>query len=484
MALVQKLADIFTGKNATAINQPWPPDGHGARISNYLTNQSIFDGDHVNALNDHEDKDRYGVYIVCNVGGLMVKSIADLLFGEEFTLEYPEGAADKDIERIAEIMRRNEFQTLCFENALDGMPSGDAVFTTRKEDNKAVIESAQVTTWVPDLDPDNIRNVRSHMFGWKRTVMDGKKKTDYLRQVIHEKGKITNKLWLMKGERLVREVSLNVLYENPPPVTEPTGIDDDFLVVHVPNFRPAREYFGRGEYKGLEGLFSALNARISQEDFILTYHADPILELPVDQFDSKVAKTGRINKRDLDVIPKSADGYGANYITYDGRLTDAKEFIDGLIDKILLISETARQLVGINDGGVAESGRALKYRLMRTLAKVGRKRRYYDSAIPKILELAQRLEGVSEPLTPKVVWPDGLPQDVQELIETETAKQDAGLTTRKRSIMVVDGLDETEAEARVEEIDAEDEAGQAAVQTAAVGKKTPINVNVGDLSDA
>ena len=312
--------------------------------------------------------------------------------------------------------------------------------------------------------------------------MDGQKKTDYLRQVIHERGRITNLLWLMRGEKLEKPADLSVLYDDPPPKTEETGIDD-FLVVHVPNFRTAREYFGRSEFIGLESLFSALNARLSQTDFNLTYHADPILGIPRDVFREKVNETGEVDKRELRVMPFDEDGRLAEYVTYDGRLSDAKEFIDGLVDKILLVSETARQLVGLDAGGVAESGRALKYRLMRTLAKVNRKRLYYSTAIPKILELAQRLEGVKDPVIPKVVWPDGLPQDIQEMIETETAKQAAGLTTRKRSVMLIDGLDETEAEARVVEIDAEDERGQTAIQTGAVAKKQPINVNVGTLEE-
>jgi len=488
MSLIQTLANkVNPSSNVMPIYQEWPPEEHTARIKWYKTCQMIFDGDHLNAFEDSDDMDRFGRYIVCNVGALIVKALNDLLFGEELTLEMPKGTSDKDAQRVTDIWERNQGQTLYFESGLETMNSGDGITTLRAEDGKAYIEPANVISWVPEIDPDNVRHVLSHTLAWEREVKTGREIKKYLRMVVHEKGKIINKLFEMQGGRIKAEVNLSVLYDDPPEEEQDTGVDD-FLLVHTPNFRISREYFGRSEYLGLESLFSALNARLTQSDFVFEKHSDPILGIPADTFSVLLKEGGgEIDKKELQTIRMGENGEKPEYTTWDSKMDSAAAFIDGLLDKILLISETARQLIGDEKGGVAESGRALKYRLMRTLAKVNRKRNYYSHTIPATLSLAQQLEGAKDPVKVNIKWPDGLPQDVIETIEAEERKLAAGLTSRKRSIMVVDNLNEKEADERAQEIEAEEEKMDAQVAArVAPGQRVPpqIKVDVGGLEEA
>ena len=65
----------------------------------------------------------------------------------------------------------------------------------------------------------------------------------------------------------------------------------------------------------------------------------------------------------------------------------------------------------------------------------------------------KKLQG--EPVYPEIIWKDGLPVDEREAIENETMRIDSGLTSRKDSLVRLDGLDDEMAERKAKEIDDE-----------------------------
>ena len=106
---------------------------------------------------------------------------------------------------------------------------------------------------------------------------------------------------------------------------------------------------------------------------------------------------------------------------------------------------------------------------MRTIAKVNRKKLYYDKNIKEALYVAQLLSKSwgakaggkvfkGKPEVPGLVWQDGLPNDEVELIDNEVKKVDAGLTSQKASIMKIHNVDEENADKMKKEIDKEKEA--------------------------
>jgi hypothetical protein len=140
-----------------------------------------------------------------------------------------------------------------------------------------------------------------------------------------------------------------------------------------------------------------------------------------------------------------------SYITWDAHLTAAFTQFDKILDLLFMLSETAPSAFGLDKFGVAESGRALRLRLLRTLAKINRKRLYYDTALKQALLTAQILDvthGSSsyEPEEPTIQWADGLPEDVVEMVEIESQRMAAGNTSVESSIRRLDGPDAVEAE--------------------------------------
>jgi hypothetical protein len=239
-------------------------------------------------------------------------------------------------------------------------------------------------------------------------------------------------------------------------VPEELSVDElpnDFLVRHIPNYRTSRDFYGRSEFLGIHDLVSALNARLTQYDFVLTNHAEPKMQVPPGVMD----ENGEVDRNELEFIEaQDTDQSVTKYIEYDASLADSKAIIDELTSKILMIAETDRAAIGLAEGGGPVSGRAMKLSMTRTLAKVARRRRMYDIAIPDLLEIAQRMMGITDPVRPTLLWPDGLPSDRAEEIEEMTQRILNGTISRRQAVERLDGVDEETAEERIAEID-EDE---------------------------
>lgn len=133
-----------------------------------------------------------------------------------------------------------------------------------------------------------------------------------------------------------------------------------------------------------------------------------------------------------------------------------------------MFSETSPDAFGMGDGKV-DSGRALKLRLMRTIAKVARKRLYYDAALKEVLHTAQLLAkawdlGVynedkddyslklNNAEVPEIEWSDGLPIDETEAIANEQIRIESGNTPTVDSIMRLDRVDKDTALKKLAEI--------------------------------
>ncbi len=83
-----------------------------------------------------------------------------------------------------------------------------------------------------------------------------------------------------------------------------------------------------------------------------------------------VDRDGKIRFDRMEAIELHAGDQPPSYITWDAHLTAAFTQFDKLLDLLFMLSETAPSAFGLDKFGVAESGRALRLRLLRTLAKM------------------------------------------------------------------------------------------------------------------
>jgi hypothetical protein len=443
---------------------------HRSRINTYDYYEKLFMGEHFSAFSIKINNNMYGKeyekirYVVVNFAGLITRIIADLLFIEPPKIQMPDGG---DQAWVDEFVKENNLRTQNYESALTNSYLGDSLFKFRINKRRAtdtvptvIVEEITPKIWFPEPNPYNIKaEPEKTELAWKVGI-NGK---EYLRKEIHTPGLITNELWLLDGTTIKMKVGLDALGEAGLNDTQEIKIKDP-VIIHIPNFRPGSRFFGVSDYYDLDTLFYAINNRLSKIDNILDKHSDPILSVP----DGILDEEGKVKREALGLFSRPKDATNTSdpaYITWDASLESGFSEIENLIKLAGMVSDTAPALLGLDTSGQAESGRALKYKLIRTIAKAQRKQLYYTIGLANIIYTAQKLAkaydvGVGdknlklkgEPMRPEIVWADGLPADMSELIDVETKRIDAGLSSTAESIMRLDDVDEKTAADRAKKI--------------------------------
>lgn len=452
------------------------------RLNKYLFNYQLFTGNQFDAFGQKIENGDYNKahaqlkYITANFAGLISKVSADMLFSEAIKVTANDSGTQDWLEAV---QFQNKLHTQNYESALANSRQGDALFKIRigylnpGDDRRTIIiEDITPAIYFPKLDQNNVRGEPTvKELAWKVSI-DGK---DYLRKEIHKPGSIENELYLLEGELIKQQMGLDLLNQGVAADDQILPYQDTLikksLIVHIPNWRDGSRYFGYDDYADLTSLFYGLNNRMTKTENILDKHADPILALPEGVLDEK----GQVKKEAFHMFEIPSEGASnpvkPEYITWNANLDSSFKQIDEMVKLMYMFSETSPDAFGMGDGKV-DSGRALKLRLMRTIAKVARKRLYYDAAIKEVLHTAQLLAQawdvgvyneakddyslkVKNVEIPDIEWADGLPIDETEAIANEQIRLESGNTSVKDSIMRLDRVDEETADSKIAEIKGE-----------------------------
>jgi hypothetical protein len=450
------------------------------RISRYDENDKIYFGDHFDAFNIRGEKtdEKYPEvyrrlrYVVANFAGLMSRVLADMLFGETVVID----VKDEKLQNfIDDIMEDNQLLAQLYESELANSRRGDAVFKLRvgqrnpgitDSQSTIIIEEFPAAIYFPTLEQNMTRNVPKQdviATVFTQPTADGKVAT-YLHKEIHVPGKIYHEVWSynQKEGKLISQLNAQDFgYKD----VEDTGVNRS-LVFHIPNVRDGSGFWGTSDYMDLKSLFFALNNRITKTDNILDKHSDPILAVPPGVID----ENGQVRKQALQMFEVDNEQPGFNkpeYIVWNANLDSAFKQIEKLIDMLFLFAEIAPASTGSDQGsgGQAESGRALKFKLLATIRKRNRKIRYYDQALKDMLETAQELAKANRVSIngftptkverPTVKWGDGVINDEVEQTDVAIKRVEAGLSSKADAIADLDGITPDEAKKKVKEIDDE-----------------------------
>jgi hypothetical protein len=451
----------------------FPKQAEVQRISDYDFYDKIYYGDHYAAFSIRAEKDfseQYSRlrYIVANFGRLISSVMADMLFGEKLTIDLED---QKNQDFIDGLIEENKLILQLYESALANSRRGDSVFKLRvgprnvndlAAQSSIIIEEQTPAIYFPEFDEKNAKNEPAlDVLAWTFTVGQ----TVYLHKESHRPGFITHEIFKYdpQEKKIISE-------ENPEdfgyPALEETKVKRS-LVFHIPNVRDGSGFWGASDYKDLISLFFALNNRLTKTDNILDKHSDPILAVPPGVLDEK----GKIKRSKLNLFEVDSENPGFNkpeYIVWNANLDAAEKEVDRLIELLFMLAETSPATMGMDKNGLAESGRALKFKLLATIRKRNRKMRYYDQAIKDMLETAQELAiahgvavkdvRISKSERPKIDWGDGVINDEVEMVDIAVKRIDAGLSSRADEIAHLDGLTPDEAKDKVEEIDKEEAA--------------------------
>ena len=403
-------------------------------------------------------------YIIDNKAQLINKISADLVIGKSIDIKFDDtiSIAEEMNKWLKDLIKKSKLSTKLREAALQNSSLGDQFFETCLYENRIIFKKIEPA--IIEIIEDDNGDVHCYEIAWEIECEEHKtesqllgksKKTKtvtYVQKKIHYKGKIIHKLYLMKVDELL-PVPLTKIEENRVfvekaistknknikalvstsedededdeykdavtkdadsvyTIIEYTGINSN-LITHWPNYIMFGIY-GMSDNGMIENLQNALNNRETQLNDVLDKHADPPMYGPSDFLDANGNLTmsgggGRY-------FPVNGESKPPGYMEWGGHLEDCQKEIFRLYKAILDNTETSQSLTGEDSGGIS-SGRALMYKLIRSLCMAARKREYADQAIIDLIDTAQKM---------KIVWIDGNGWDkAEQLTEEEGEKLDA-----------------------------------------------------------
>lgn len=442
------------------------------RLRDYRTYERLFEGEGTESdLKRYLGARLFGssrreIGIIVNYPGVIARVAADFLFGEapQFELHAsPSGDTAPGQEVLTGLVEANDLPTCLYESALSAASDGDAVLRVRWDGERVVIEEVPAASYFVTLHPDNCRVVLAQHVAWLRYTEDGKPLV--LLVETHLPGWVNTQAFEVSGAQMPlavgRELDLAEVFDGETLAgvqpEAPTRIKTPTLF-HVPNYRTGKRYWGISDYKDLPTLFDAVNNRMSRIDQYLDKHSRPKLVTPP----GMLGPDGNIADQDV-FEPLSAELAKAlpRYVTWDGQMQSSFQQLEHLVDSIFKVSEIAPAVFGLDKAGSIESGRAMRMRFIRTVAKIARKRTHYDRAIKRALRAALDMQKAWVPDSPdlsgkiEIVWADGMPQDYLEAIEAEAKRVEAKIGSRKSAVKNIDLVGDEKADAELARIQAE-----------------------------
>lgn len=242
----------------------------------------------------------------------------------------------------------------------------------------------------------------------------------------HTPGKVTRRLFKGTTYQLGKTQSLTTLDEfSGLPEEESTGLDVPTLVrwENVPG--------AYSDLAGAEAMLDLINTEVSlgaeKSD-----KSRPVSFAPANMFDDKgrVDLAGIIPVRQSRMRDLEGEDLAKNFGTIQPAFLadEATAWIDFLIDTSLLTMGYSKASYGRDEGGSADSGKALRLRQARTLLKKAGKDRMAKEALSNAIAIALAWEQNATDIAdfrPEIELGDGLPrdamEDAQEAVQWKTA---------------------------------------------------------------
>ena len=215
--------------------------------------------------------------------------------------------------------------------------------------------------------------------------------------------------------------------------------------VHIPNARPANEFWGVSDLKDVVPLNRELNERMSDMSDVIRFHSDPpVIFKGVSEHSNLAVGPGTVWD-----IPEGAE---VELLEWRGQAPTVGEHVERVMRALHDVAETPKTAFG--DSGRLLSGVALETELQPLIQKTLRKRAWWNAGLRRrnryLLRIAE-LKGLGgfAPYRSRVIWPPLLPTDSEAEVRNNVALVSAGLRSRRTAM---DRLGEENPEAEMQRI--------------------------------
>jgi hypothetical protein len=400
---------MLTSLDFIADKAPWPPRDldEAARIQEHVFMRQVYNGLHdkifpryIAYLAD-APKDTKKQTIILDWPELATTSYLNLLLGEDPEIKAP-------VEELPEL------------------PT-DQVFTDASRYGHGAYEISD--SGISVINPENMYLVVSIsniqiitafvLFNKFKQIESDKKEHEYIKFTIHTKGQIQHLVYELRSGSLEGPkdlksfpafANLNVSEEG---IQKPEV--DNFLVVHVQNTLSSERYYGRSDYKpSVLSLIESLEMSFAQRDEVLAKFVSPTPVVPESSTTFDHATQEWVYRPGKPIITSPGDQAPA-LMVWQAELGAVERSIDQKMDQLLQMLQLSKVLLAGKDSGQADSGTALRIRLIPTLSKVAKYARKAEQAIPMVLHLWSQLHPPEMAVKDiHVLLQDGIPEDPME----------------------------------------------------------------------
>ena len=355
-------------------------------------------------------------------------------------------------EEWSEIERENNFLAVLKEVFIDNSRFGNGIFKVALEEGCPKIFSVCPDCWFPVFDRGNINGLSGHLlvYDLEDTVNGCPVKMKRIEK--HHRGYVENELWTMKDDMfkelldIESEMGIDV-------VDDFSALWNDFIVFPVKNTTESDRYFGESDYKRCKSLVEELMLTVSQNSKIINRHANPKMTGSTENLEFNPS-TGKSEFPNKDFIPVGRDGVKAEYITVDLQAEAISRHINSLMQFFYILTKTPPQAYGLDIAGNM-SGESLRKVFMATLAKIDDiKQVSFDHTVQKVVRCAMAFNKTPVKSV-KLEWGDPLPDDYGTVVKNNVDRIACGTQSKLAAIMQLDNVDETAANAKLEQIKSE-----------------------------
>ena len=231
-----------------------------------------------------------------------------------------------------------------------------------------------------------------------------------------------------------------------------TGLTD-FAVQILTNITHSGSVFGVDDYAIVNSIVAKIMWRLHCVDNVLDKHSEPSASGPQSAltYDEKFGKYyldfGKYFMRNDNNDPD------VKYITWDGNLDSAYKEIDTLLNQLYTLSEMGQAFLEGGGGGGADSGTALKLRMVSPRIKAARLKGINTATIKQIIVMLAQVNGIALDYDGlQIHWNDGLPDDEAEQINILTTATGGKAIMSQYAAMKRLGLTDEQVEAELEQI--------------------------------
>lgn len=408
---------MLTDLSFVADGKPWPPEDtdEAARLKEHAFMRQIYNGLHEKVFPRYiayladQSKDSKKQKIILDWPELATDSYINLLLGEE-----PEIVAGN----------RDDLPTLPTDQAfIDVSRYGIGLF----EVSDAGIQALNPENCYIVVSPGNIQKPQAFVFFHTWKEKEAQKEIEYVKFTVHRPGNIQHLVYLISSGAGLTKSEKKLSGPLPIgdfPVYSDLEVDadgyqyppvEDMLVVAVQNKLSSERYYGQSDYKpSIISLIESLELLFAQRAEVLAKFTSPTPVVPESATVFNHSTQEWEYKAGQAIITKPGDP-SPSLMVWQAELGAVDRAIEQSMDQLLQMLQLSRVLLAGQGQGTAESGTALRIRLIPTLSKVSKYARTAEKAIPAVLHLWSQLHLPEIPIEEiEVKLKDGIPDDPME----------------------------------------------------------------------